>query len=77
MAYSHAGLQLVSGDRTGELKYFTPHLTNIHGFKAHREAVHGISFSPNDERFATGGDDGVVKIWNYTEAREEKVLSGE
>jgi polyadenylation factor subunit 2 len=77
MAYSHAGLQLLSGDRTGVLKYFTPHLTNIHFFQVHREAVHGISFSPNDERFATGGDDGVVKIWSYTEAREERVLSGE
>lgn len=59
------------------IKYFTPHLTNIHGFQGHREACHGAAWSPNDERFVTGGDDGLVKIWNYREAKEEKVLSGE
>ncbi|WWD16609.1 hypothetical protein CI109_101037 [Kwoniella shandongensis] len=74
--YSHNGQALVSTDKIGTIKYFTPHLTNIHGFQGHREACHGISWSPNDERFVTGGDDGLVKIWSYREAREEKVLSG-
>ena len=58
------------------IKYFTPHLTNIHGFEGHREACHGISWSPNDERFVTGGDDGLVKIWSYREAKEERALTG-
>jgi polyadenylation factor subunit 2 len=75
--FAHSGQALVSGDRSGVIKYFTPHLTNIHGFQGHREACHGISWSPNDERFVTGGDDGLVKIWNYREAKEEKVLSGQ
>ncbi|OCF34736.1 polyadenylation factor subunit 2 [Kwoniella heveanensis BCC8398] len=74
--YSHNGQALVSTDKTGTIKYFTPHLTNIHGFQGHREACHGVSWSPNDERFVSGGDDGLVKIWSYREAREEKVLSG-
>ncbi|EIW68862.1 hypothetical protein TREMEDRAFT_31214, partial [Tremella mesenterica DSM 1558] len=76
MAYSHNGQALVSTDRLGMIKYFTPHLTNIHGFAGHREACHGVSWSPNDERFVTGGDDGLVKIWDYREGKEEKVLSG-
>ncbi|WWC87788.1 uncharacterized protein L201_002680 [Kwoniella dendrophila CBS 6074] len=74
--YSHNGQALVSTDKLGTIKYFTPHLTNIHGFQGHREACHGVSWSPNDERFVSGGDDGLVKIWSYREAREEKVLSG-
>jgi polyadenylation factor subunit 2 len=58
------------------VKYFTPHLTNIHGFQGHREACHGAAWSPNDEKFVTGGDDGLVKIWSYRNAKEEAVLSG-
>jgi WD40 repeat protein len=59
------------------IKYFTPHLTNVHGFQGHREACHAVGWSPNDERFVTGGDDGLVKIWNYREAKEERALTGE
>jgi polyadenylation factor subunit 2 len=76
MAYSHNGTALVSTDKAGTIKYFTPHLTNIHGFQGHREACHGISWSPNDERFVTGGDDGLVKIWNYRAASSERELAG-
>jgi polyadenylation factor subunit 2 len=75
-AYSHNGQSLVSVDKLGMIKYFTPHLTNIHGFQGHREACHGAAWSPNDEKFVTGGDDGLVKIWSYREAKEENVLSG-
>lgn len=74
--YSHNGQALVSADKGGTIKYFTPHLTNIHGFQGHREACHDVSWSPNDERFVTCGDDGLVKIWSYREAKEEKSLSG-
>jgi polyadenylation factor subunit 2 len=58
------------------IKYFTPHLTNIHGFQGHREACSSVAWSPNDEWFVTGGDDGLVKIWGYREAREERVMIG-
>ncbi|WVN85800.1 polyadenylation factor subunit 2 [Cryptococcus depauperatus CBS 7841] len=74
--YSHNGQALVSADKSGTIKYFTPHLTNIHGFQGHREACWDVSWSPNDERFVTCGDDGLVKIWSYREAKEEKSLSG-
>jgi WD40 repeat protein len=67
LTYSHNGQALVSADKTGMIKYFTPHLTNVHGFQGHREACHGVSWSPNDERFVSCGDDGLVKIWDYRE----------
>lgn len=52
-------------------------MTNVHGFQGHREACHGVAWSPNDEKFVTGGDDGLVKIWNFRAAEEERQLSGE
>ncbi|KAL7419706.1 pre-mRNA cleavage and polyadenylation factor (CPF) complex subunit [Cryptotrichosporon argae] len=76
MAFSHNGQALVSADKSGMIKYFTPQLTNIKGFQGHREACHGVAWSPNDERFVTGGDDGLVKVWSYREAREERALAG-
>jgi polyadenylation factor subunit 2 len=36
-----------------------------------------VAWSPNDEKFVTGGDDGLVKIWNFRAAEEERQLSGE
>lgn len=77
MAYSHNGQALISTDKLGWIKYFTPHLTNIQNIKGHREACHGVSWSPNDERFVTGGDDGFVKVWDYRAVKEEKTLTGE
>lgn len=75
--YSHNGQALVSADKGGVIKYFTPHLTNIHYFQGHREACHGVSWSPDDNKFVTGGDDGLVKVWNYHDTKkEERVLSG-
>ena len=77
MTFSHDGQALISTDKGGAIKYFTPHLTNVHGFQGHREACHGIAWSPNDDRFVTGGDDGLVKVWNYRAATEEAALAGE
>ena len=45
-------------------------------WNAHREAVRGITFSPNDGRFASASDDSTVKIWAFEERREERVLTG-
>lgn len=45
---------------------------------AEREA-NGLSFSPDSERLATGGDDGVVRIWDWrkrVQLKEFALLSG-
>ena len=34
------------------------------------------SFSPSDHKFATGSDDGTVRIWDFYRCYEEKVLRG-
>ena len=41
-----------------------------------REAIRGISFSPDDRRFATASDDRTVRIWAFEESRVESVLDG-
>jgi polyadenylation factor subunit 2 len=76
MAYTHSGSFFLSGDQSGALKYFSPKVSNLTTLQAHREACRAISFSPNDEKFATGGDDGAVKVWSFGAAAEERVLSG-
>jgi WD40 repeat protein len=76
LTYTHSGAFFLSADNSGALKYFTPTINNLTTIPAHREACRAISFSPNDEKFATGGDDGAIKVWTFGEAREDKVLSG-
>ncbi len=76
LAYSHSGNFFLSGDQAGFLKYFTPTINNLASMPAHREACRGVAFSPNDDKFVTGGDDGTVKIWSFGETKEERVLSG-
>ena len=35
---------------------------------AYREAVRGLSFSPDEARFATASDDSTVRVWSFAEA---------
>lgn len=51
-------------------------MNNLQIFQGHNEAIRDVSWAPNDERFCTGGDDGVIKIWNFERMKEEKVLTG-
>lgn len=51
-------------------------LTAWQGSKS-REAIRGISFSPDDARFATASDDSSVRIWDFEERKEERILTGE
>jgi len=41
-----------------------------------REAIRDISFSPDDQRFATASDDSSIRIWSFAESRVESVLTG-
>ena len=42
----------------------------------HQEAMRGLSFSPNDARFAPASDDSTVRVRSFPEDREEHVLPG-
>jgi polyadenylation factor subunit 2 len=76
MRFNHSGSYLASADQQGIIKYFQPNMNNLNAWQGHREAVRGLSFSPDDGRFATASDDSTVRIWAFEESREESVLTG-
>lgn len=51
-------------------------MNNLTAWSGHREAIRGLSFSPDDGRFATASDDSTVRIWSFEESRGESVLTG-
>ena len=77
MQFSHSGQYLASADQSGIIKYFQPNMNNLTAWQGHREAIRGLSFSPDDGRFATASDDSTIRIWSFEESREERVLTGE
>ncbi|KAH7878741.1 WD40-repeat-containing domain protein [Lentinula edodes] len=78
LAFTHSGAYLASADKTGVIKYFEPNMNNLTAWQGSnsREAIRGISFSPDDRRFATASDDSSVRIWSFQESRVESVLTG-
>ncbi|KAH9914469.1 WD40 repeat-like protein [Fomitopsis serialis] len=76
MEFTHSGAYLASADQSGIIKYFQPNMNNLTAWTGHREAIRGLTFSPDDSRFATASDDSTVRIWSFEESREERVLTG-
>ena len=76
MEWSHAGAWLVSADQNGQIKYFLMNMNNLQAFPGHRDAIRGLSFAPDDQRFVTASDDSTLKIWGFDEAQEESTLKG-
>ncbi|KAG8967051.1 pre-mRNA cleavage and polyadenylation factor (CPF) complex subunit [Tulasnella sp. 419] len=76
MRWNHTGTYLISSDQAGIVKYFQPNMNNVAAWQAHREAVRGLSFSPDDTRFVSASDDSKLRIWAFEEMREEKTLAG-
>ena len=76
MEWSSSGTWLISADNSGTIKYFQTNMNNLQAFQGHAESIRDVTFAPNDARFATGSDDGTIKIWNFEEMREEKTLTG-
>ncbi|KAJ6606308.1 WD40-repeat-containing domain protein, partial [Mycena vulgaris] len=78
LTFTHSGAYLASADKSGTIKYFEPNMNNLaawQGSNGH-EAIRGLSFSPDDRRFATASDDSSVRIWSFQERRVENVLTG-
>ncbi|KAF8227353.1 WD40 repeat-like protein [Tricholoma matsutake] len=77
-AFTHSGAYLASADKSGIIKYFEPNMNNLTAWQgsSSREAIRGLSFSPDDQRFATASDDSSVRIWSFQESRVESVLTG-
>ncbi|KAM0677969.1 WD repeat-containing protein 33 [Binucleata daphniae] len=76
MCWSPTGSFLVSGCTIGIIKYWHPSMSNIQCIQGHNESIRDISFAPFDSKFCTCSDDGLVKIWDSKEAKEETVLKG-
>lgn len=76
ITFTHSGAYLASADQSGIIKYFQPNMNNLTAWNGHREAIRGLSFSPDDRRFATASDDSTVRIWSFEESRGESVLTG-
>ncbi|KAF5389574.1 hypothetical protein D9757_004104 [Collybiopsis confluens] len=78
LSFTHSGAYLASADKNGVIKYFEPNMNNLTAWQGSnsREAIRGISFSPDDARFATASDDSSVRIWSFQESRVESVLTG-
>ncbi|PWN48447.1 WD40 repeat-like protein [Violaceomyces palustris] len=74
--WSRSGIWLISSDQNGMIKYFQTNMNNLQAFQGHRDAVRGLSFSPDDSKFVSASDDSTMKIWSFDEAREEKSLTG-
>jgi polyadenylation factor subunit 2 len=76
LTFNQAGTYIASADQSGIVKNFQPNMNNLTVWPAHREAVRGLSFSPDDERFATASDDSAVRVWFLAESREKRTLTG-
>ncbi|KAF8344126.1 WD40-repeat-containing domain protein [Cantharellus anzutake] len=74
--FNHAGSYLVSADQSGIIKYFQPNMNNVAVWNGHREAISGLSWSPDDTRFATCSDDKSIKLWQFEVMSEERALTG-
>ncbi|GLB35528.1 putative anaphase-promoting complex subunit 4 WD40 domain [Lyophyllum shimeji] len=76
--FTHSGAYLASADKSGVIKYFEPNMNNLTAWQGStsREAIRGLSFSPDDRRFATASDDSSVRIWSFQDSRVESTLTG-
>ncbi|KAJ7778686.1 WD40-repeat-containing domain protein [Mycena maculata] len=78
LTFTHSGAYLASADKSGTIKYFEPNMNNLAAWQgsANHEAIRGLSFSPDDRRFATASDDSSIRIWSFQERRIESTLTG-
>ncbi|KZV70788.1 WD40 repeat-like protein [Peniophora sp. CONT] len=76
MRFSHSGSYIASADQSGIIKYFQPNMNNLTAWQGHREAIRGLSFSPDDSRFVTASDDSTIALWSFETQERERVLTG-
>ncbi|SNX81529.1 related to PFS2 - polyadenylation factor I subunit 2 [Melanopsichium pennsylvanicum] len=76
MAWTRSGTYLISADQNGTVKYFQSNLNTLQAFTAHTDSARGLAFSPDDSKFASGGDDSLLKIWDFEQAKQIRELSG-
>eukprot|EP00557_Chaetoceros_sp_GSL56_P012197 CAMPEP_0176485284 /NCGR_PEP_ID=MMETSP0200_2-20121128/4958_1 /TAXON_ID=947934 /ORGANISM="Chaetoceros sp., Strain GSL56" /LENGTH=422 /DNA_ID=CAMNT_0017881919 /DNA_START=474 /DNA_END=1742 /DNA_ORIENTATION=+ len=77
MAWSHNQNYLLTSDASGNIKYWSPSIAPVQSLDAHGgNAIHALDFSPSDTKFVSCGDDSTVRVWDWAERREERVMEG-
>uniref|UniRef100_A0A7S3JS06 Anaphase-promoting complex subunit 4 WD40 domain-containing protein n=1 Tax=Aureoumbra lagunensis TaxID=44058 RepID=A0A7S3JS06_9STRA len=78
LAWSSSGATLLSGDSEGNLKCWEATMTPVNEKEnTHSsQGIQGIKFAPSDAKFATGGDDGTLSVWDLERFEEERSLIG-
>lgn len=75
LCWSPSGDFLLSSD-SSIIKYWDTSMTNIQILKTDCECIRELSFGMNENKFVSGGDDGIVRIYDTKEARIENMLKG-
>lgn len=76
MAWSKSGAFLISADQNGTIKYFQGNLNTLQAFPGHSDSARGLAWGPDDTKFASCGDDSLVKVWDFDSAKPIRELSG-
>lgn len=76
IVFTHNGNFLVSGDDSGNVRYWKTNLELVKSSQVHKESVRQVSFSRTDLKFATASDDSTVRIWDFARVTSEHVLAG-
>ncbi|KAJ3089911.1 hypothetical protein HK102_005169, partial [Quaeritorhiza haematococci] len=76
MTWSHSDTWMVTADDLGVIKYWQSNMNNLKAFQGHKDVIRDLTFSPTDSKFASCSDDGTIKIWNFLDGSEERVLTG-
>lgn len=74
--WSHHGEFMVSGDKTGIIKYWMVNMNEVKKIQGHKDAIRALSFSPSDLKLVSGGDDCNLKLWDFETGREERAIKG-
>ena len=67
---------MVTADHAGFIKYWQSNMNTLKVWQGHKEAVRDLASAPSDSKFATCGDDALIKIWDFNTGNEERVLTG-
>jgi WD domain, G-beta repeat len=72
MAWRRAGDYMLCGDEQGNVTFLGRSLASLAHEEAHeRNPVRGLAFAPSDERFASCGEDGRVRVWDLWTRKAE------
>ncbi|CAF4362274.1 unnamed protein product [Rotaria socialis] len=76
MIWSNNEQWMLTGDHNGFVKYWQSNMNNVKVYQAHNDPVRGLTFSPNDTKFASCSDDSFIRIFDFMTGTEERELRG-